>query len=212
MSPATRGSMAGATMMRHAVLTAALAGVLGLIATTALAATPFAPVLKESPPAPGSQEAKVAALMAKLGPPRVRRVPTVQEVEVPAYPGAKIETNAGRLAQGNGTYIHLPQLVLLSADPPRKVAAYYRQRLGSWEVDKDTTVIGGRDEWVFVGPWIDMNDGSQEHDMVTIDTAGDVDRGRYLPDAKTRIEIDYVPPAMARAPNPDRVDFPPYVR
>lgn len=174
-------------------------------------AGPYAPVLNKTPPAPGSLEAQMAALAAQLGPPRVRRVPTVKEVGVPPYPGAKIEINAGRLTQGNGTYIHLPELDLLSPDPPAKVAAFYRGQLANWEMSKDKTVIGGHEEWLFVGPWIKMKNGAQEHTMVSVDVAGKRDKKRYLPGAKTHIEIDYVPPAMREAPNPDRVDFPPYV-
>lgn len=172
----------------------------------------YAPVLKKTPPAPGSIEAQMAALAAKLGPPRVRRVPSVQEVGVPPYPGASIEINAGRITQGNGTYIHLPELDLLSTDSPAKVAAFFQGQLANWEMDKDKTVIGGQDEWVFVGPWIKMQNGDQEHTMVTVDVASRRDIKRYLPGAKTHIEIDYVPPAMREAPNPDKVDFPPYVK
>jgi len=181
-------------LLRHSVLV--LATALAVAGTALGDGAPYAPVIKHPKPKPGTPEAAMAALSKPFA------VPTAQDVGIPAYPGAKIERIEGRAMEGWHKYSGLPDLFLLSMDSPKQIHDFYAKRLKGWSYDVGT----------FSDKKIPLGFGGVPQ-KVEIDAVAAMMRSKQsahdLPGAKTLIDVDYLPPALKRAKDPETMNFPP---
>lgn len=85
-------------------------------------AEPFAPMAKMN-----DQGLKMQKLSGETEAERLQKVPSMEEVGVPPYPGAVI---ISIIIDESGQM--MPGLNLASTDPPEKVRAWYKEKLQGW--------------------------------------------------------------------------------
>ncbi len=142
-------------------------------------AEPFAPMAKLN-----GQGLKMQKLSGETEAERLQKVPSMEEVGVPPYPGAVIISiiidESGRM---------LPGLNLASTDPPETVRAWYTEKLQGWRWSEMLGLFHQNEGELNVAqlmttPTVNvMTEEGKAIDMLFSD----------VPGVKTRIQITYQP-------------------
>jgi hypothetical protein len=118
------------------------------------------------------------------------QVPALGEVEAPPYPGAVIvRTVPSRQLTGpdGASYETLPTVVLVSADAPGTVIAYYVQRLNGWNHNE---IDDGYYFWASDEEFEPLAESGHTQPSVQILPAGAIS---LVPDAQSEIRVRYRP-------------------
>jgi len=167
---------------------APVASVKSQSAETAMSAGGYAPKLVMPGKRPDHVEVPLTAMVLESA-----RIPPESEVNIPAYPGARImSTMAGGTMSSDGKKVKsLPAMILLANDGLETVLAFYEEQLSDWQYQE---MYGNHMFWN--GPEgsnpLDIMAG---HSAVTLSAIEETEVQRLLwPEVRTRIDIAYDKP------------------
>jgi hypothetical protein len=166
--------------------------ILGLVTAFLLANSGQAPG-QSRPYAPKaavpSEPTNDAFLQIEIRTVKAAEIPTMGEVEAPAYPGALvIQTIPPRTrVKGGKTTESLPVVILFTTDPVRRVVDFYMENLGGWS---HTTYLSSHYFWFGLDEFNPFGESGRTTPSLQVMEAR---TSKLVPDALTEIHVRYKP-------------------